>query len=213
MKWLLAMLVSLANVPEPDQKLIRPVLEHPTLTREYAPRRLTGQVKHFEFLLDRLDLCSVLSERTGLLNYRAVAGADGRLYAENQEKASGSLALVGCEEGRRIFFAEGTQRGLFTVTGRGVVVVDYRQVSPTEMEYSGQLFVRVDNGVIAALAKLFLVFVKGSVDRNFKLVIAQPVALTELATGCPRPLAQYIRDIPEPDRTLVLPFAELMEQP
>jgi hypothetical protein len=202
----------LESLSATNQSLARPVLEHATLQRKYAPCRFVGRKEHFEFLLDHMELCSVLSERTGLLNYRAVARPDGRLYAENKEQASGFMDLVGCEEGRRIFYTEGTQKGLFTVVGRGVVVVDYKQVTPTEMEYSGKLFVQIDNGVVAALAKMFFVFVKGAVDRNFHLVIAQPVDLTQLASGCPTSLVSFIQTLPGPDYPLVKPFADLLTE-
>jgi hypothetical protein len=207
---LCAIFLSLDTMSATNRTLVRSVLEHPTMRREYAPHRFPGHKEHFEFLLDHLDVCSVLSEHAGLINYRAIPQPDGRLYAENKEQASGFLALAGCEEGRRIFYTEGTQKGVFTVIGRGVVIVDYRQVTPTELEYSGKLFVRIDNGVVAALARLFFVFVKGAVDRNFHLVIAQPVDLTKMAIGCPRELEAFIQSIPGSDYLLVAPFADLL---
>ena len=186
-----------------NQAAARPVVEHPTFHREYAARRFVGRIEHFEYLLDNMHVCSVWSEQTGLIDYRAVLLPDGRLYAENKEKANGWLELVGCDAGQRLFYMEGTQRGLFTAKGRGVILVKYKQISATEVEYSGKLWVRIDNGVVAGLAKLFFVFVKGAVDRNFELVIRQPVDLTSIAWYWPETLRELHRHLPKIGRAHV----------
>lgn len=198
---------------ETNQALVRPVVQHPTLQREYPPRRFLGRKEHLEFLLDHMDACSALSERAGLIDYRAIAQPDGRLYAENKEQAAGFLALVGCAEGRRVFYMEGTQKGLFTAKGCGVIVLDYEQVTPTELELRGRLYVRIENGVVATLAKMFSIFVHGAVDRNYRFVIAQPIDLTQLATAFPKELAAFIRSLPAEDYRLSEPFAALMTRP
>ncbi|MCG3148565.1 MAG: hypothetical protein PCFJNLEI_02009 [Verrucomicrobiae bacterium] len=213
MTFLCAILVAVESLSPTNQALAKPVLEHPTLRREYAPHKILGRVEHFEFLLDHMDVCSVVSEQTGLIDYRAVAQPDGRLYAENKEQAKGFLSLIGCEPGRRIFYMEGTQRGLFTAKGAGVIVLDYKQITPTEMECRGRLFVRIENSVVATLARMFFVFLKGAVDRNYRLVIAQPLDLTQLASGFPQELREFIATLTAADQALVEPFTALLAQP
>ncbi|MEI6083339.1 MAG: hypothetical protein WCS70_03460 [Verrucomicrobiota bacterium] len=193
-----------------NQAMVRPVLERPTFHRDYATRRFLGRQEHFEYLLDHMDACSALSEHAGLINYRAVAQPDGRLYAENTEKAAGFLALVGCAPNERVYYMEGTQRGLFTAKGCGVIVVKYSQVTPDEMEFSGRLYVRIENSVVATLARVFFIFAKGAVDRNFNLVMRQPIDLTQLASGFPKELNEVIQQLPAADYPLVEPFGRLL---
>ena len=91
-----------------------------------------------------------------------------------------------------------------------MVVVEFTQVSPDEIEYSGQLIVLIDNAVAATLAKLFFVFVKGAMDRNFDLVMRQPIDLAQLASSCPAELAAVIRGLPMADYQLLAPLAGLL---
>jgi len=207
---LLAIVVAVEGMTATNQSLVLPVIENPTLRREYAPRRFLGRLDHFEYLLDHMDACSALSEHAGLINYRAVAQPDGRLYAENTEKAAGFLALVGCNANERVYYMEGTQKGMFTAKGCGVIVVRYSQVTPSEIEYTGHLFVRIENSVVATLAKMFFVFVKGAVDRNFDLVMRQPIDLTQLASGFPKEMGELIERLPAGDYRLVEPFGKLL---
>lgn len=195
---------------EEDVALVRPVLESPTLQRRYAPRRFTGQQKYFEYFLDHVDVCSVVSELTGLIDYRAQRLADGRLYAENAEDAAGFLKLVHCEANRRVYYVQGTQRGTLTARGRGVAVVEFRQVGAREIEYSGRLFVRIDNPVAAALAKAFYVFVKNAIDRNFAHVMRQPIGVTALVSQEPVRLREYLEQLPAADRALVAGLVGLL---
>jgi hypothetical protein len=217
--WLVAMTPAAARFPwgvavdlmaAEDRALVRAVLEAPTLQRKYGPRRFRGQAKYFEYFLDHIDACSVLSEVTGLIDYRARSLPDGRLYAENIEEATGFLKLVHCETERRVYFVQGTQRGPWTARGRGVAVVEFRAVGEQDIEYSGRLFVRIDNPVAAALSKAFFVFVKTALDRNFAHVMRQPIGATMLVSQEPVRLRQYLEQLPAADREALQGLLALM---
>jgi hypothetical protein len=193
-----------------NRALVQPVLEQPTLQRQYPPRRFVGQQRHFEFFLDHIDSCSALAEWTGLIDYRAKALPDGRLYAENTEEAAGYLEQVYCGENQRVYYVQGTQRGAWTARGRGVVLVEFRQVTPTEVEYSGRLLVHVDNPVVAALSKVFFLFVKNAMDRNFAHVMRQPISATGLASDQPVALREYVAQLPAEDWALLAELERLL---
>ena len=182
-----------------NQALVQPVTTHYTLHRQYPARRFTGQLADFEFMLDNLEVCSMLAEQAGMLDYRPILMPDGRLVADNHSDVAGWLLPVFCWENRRIYYVEGAQRGVVTARGRGVVVVDFQQVTPTEIEYSGQLFVRTDNPVAAVLAHVFYIFLRQAVDQNFELVMRQPILFTHLAAKHPAVLRQLIQQLTAED--------------
>lgn len=193
-----------------NRALVRGVTDHYTLRREYPPQEFKGRVEVFEYLLDHMDACSALAERIGLIAYRATRCADGRLYADDRQGATGYLLNVCATAGTRTFYVEGTQRGLFTVHGRGVAVVDYQQKTPDTIEHTRAAFVRVDNVVLAALAQLFSVFLRGTVDSHFTHVIRNPVKLSERARVEPGKLLGEIAQMSAADQELLTPFTALL---
>src|SRR5881628_1488389 len=91
-----------AAMAETDGALVKPVVERPTLRREYSTRTFRGRREQFEFLMDHIVACSVLSESLGLIGYRAVEEAPGRAFADDRAGARGILQQVYCEEGTRV---------------------------------------------------------------------------------------------------------------
>jgi hypothetical protein len=195
-----------------DWALVAPVIEHATLRQEYAPRMFRGKREHFEFLLDNLTACSVLSEALGLIQYRIAEVSPGRSYGDDREGARGYLQQVYCAEGFRVYYVEGTEHGALWASGRGVVVVQFEQTTPETIEYSGRMLVGIDNKILATLAQLFFVFVKSSVDRHFHHVISQPVSLCGLALEDPSALAKCIDQMPPEDRHMLEPMAKMLRQ-
>jgi hypothetical protein len=72
------------------------------------------------------------------------------------------------------------------------------------------VFVKVDNVVLAALAQLFEVFLRGTVDRHFAHVIRNPVILSQQAQQDPQKLLDQIGRLPVADRQLSAPFTALV---
>lgn len=188
--------------------LVRSVAERSTLTREYPSRTIRGRHEQFEFLLDNMVACSVLSQSLGLIYYRAVEDGMGRAVADDREGGEGFIQQVYCGEGLRIYYVEGVQRGVFEARGRGVAVVQFTQTSPGTIEYTGRMFVKVENQVVATLAQVFFVFVKNIVDRHFEHVMRQPINLTSLAFDDPAMLRQCIGAMSAKDHRRLTPFLE-----
>jgi len=204
--WAVPIRVPLELLTPANQELVRPVTAHFTLHRQYPPRRFTGHLADFEFLMDHLEVCSMLAQQAGMLEYRPIMQPDGRLVADNHADVDGWLLPVFCGLNRRIYYVEGAQRGVVTARGRGVVVVDFQQVTPTEIEYSGQLFVRADNPVAAALAHVFYIFLRHAVDQNFELVMRQPILFTRMAAKQPAVLRQLIQLLAGEDYRFLVGF-------
>ena len=205
-----ATLIPFDSLTVTNRTLVRSVTDHYTLRREYDAREFHARKQHLDYLMDHLDACSVLSEATGLIQYRATRDAQGRFFADNHEGAQGYIVEAYSGDGKRIYYVQGTEQGVFKVEGRGVAVINYGQTSTNTIRYTGAMFVKVDNVVIAALAQLFGVFVQGTVDHHFNHVLHHPIKLSEMALSDPQLLLDKIRQMPEPDHTLLVPFAELL---
>ncbi len=193
-----------------NRMLVRSVTDHYTLRREYAARQFKARTEHFEYLIDHMEACSVLAQKLGLIQYRATRDPEGRVFADDHEGARGYLWPVLAAEGKRVYYVEGSQRGLFDVTGRGVAVIDYAQVNPHKIKYTGALFVKVDNMILEALARLFAVFLRGTLDRHYNHVMRHPRKLSEMALIEPQKLLNHISQMSEQDRKLLQPFAEML---
>ncbi len=205
-----AALVPLAAMTASNRALARPVVERHTLRRQYRPRLFRGRTEHFEFLLDHIAACSILAESLGLIVYRAVEEEPGRTFADDRIGAQGYIQQVYRSDGQRIFYVEGTQRGVFDVGGRGVAVVRYKQCAPDMIEYTGSMFVKVDNRIVAAFAELLYVFVKGTVDRHFDGRMWQPIRLSGMALDEPATLRRRMAGMPAEDYAPLAPLAALL---
>jgi len=205
-----ATLIPFDQLTVTNRALVRSVTDHYTLRRQYPARQFKARREEFAFLMDHMEACSVLAQKVGLIAYRATRAPDGRVYADNREGASGFLLQVLAANGKRIYSIEGSHRGLFTARGRGVAVVDFRQKEKDVIEYTGAVFVKVDSAVLAVLAQLFRVFLRGTVDRHFEHIILHPIVLSEKAFAEPQKLLAQIDEMPEADRQLLAPFAALL---
>ena len=190
--------------------LVRGVTDHYTLRREYPPEEFNASVAVFEYLFDHMDECSVLAKMAGLTKYTATLDADGRLRADDHAGATGYILNVYTGVGKRVLYVEGMEHGVFDVRGRGVAIVDYHTKTRGEIEYTRAMFVKVDNVVLAALAQLFSVFLRGTVDGHFTHVIRNPVMLSQQAQTDPQKLLDQIERLPVADRQRLAPFAALV---
>jgi hypothetical protein len=190
--------------------LVRGVTDHYTLRREYPPEEFNASVAVFEYLFAHMDECSALAKMAGLTKYSATLDADGRLRADDHAGAAGYILNVYSGAGKRVLYVEGTDHGVFDVRGRGVAIVDYRARARGRIEYTRAVFVKVDNVVLAALAQLFSVFLRGTVDSHFAHVIRNPVMLSQQAQTNPQKLLAEIEQLPVADQQRLAAFAALV---
>lgn len=193
-----------------NRLLVGGVTDHYTLRREYRPQQIKARAEHFAYMLDHIDACSALAYKLGLIKYRASRDAQDRIYADDREGSAGYLLQVYAHEGKRVYYVAGSHAGPLSVTGRGVAVMDQRTVSTNIVEYHATVFVKVDNRMVAAISQLFAMFVRGAVDKNFHQVMRHPVRISEMALTDPKKLLATIHAMPEADRKLLQPFADLV---
>lgn len=203
-------LIPFDSLTATNRVLAHEVADHPTLHCVYTAEVFKARVPVFEYLFDHMDSCSALAQKVGLITYRATRDANGRLHADDHDGAAGYMVNVYAGDGKRIIYVAGTQHGLFDASGRGVAVVDYHARTVDEIEYTRAAFVKVDNVVLATVAEMFSVFLRGTVDKHFVKMIRNPVVLSEKAQSDPQNLLDLIAQMPAADQQLMAPFAELV---
>ncbi len=204
-------LIPFESMTVTNRALAHEATDHPTLHCEYPAEAFKAQIPVFEYLFDHMDSCSALAEKEGLITYRATRDAEGWLHADDHDGAAGFMVNIYASDGKRVIYVAGTQHGLFDASGRGVAIVDYRAKSGDEIEYTRAAFVKVDNAVLATMAQMFSVFLRGTVDKHFAKVIRNPVQLSEKAQSDPQKLLDDIGQMSADDQQLLAPFAELVK--
>jgi hypothetical protein len=203
-------LIPFDSLTATNRALAHDVTDRPTLHCDYPAEVFKGRIPMFEYLFDHMESCSALAQKEGLITYRATRDADGRLHADDHNGAAGYMVNVYAGDGKRVIYVAGTQHGLFDASGRGVAVVDYHAKAGDEIEYTRAAFVKVDNVVLATMAQMFSVFLRGTVDKHFAKVIRNPVQLSERAQADPQKLLDEIAQMSAADQQLMAPFAELV---
>jgi hypothetical protein len=204
----IVLFVQFPAMSQSDQALARSVTDHYTLRREYAATNFNARPEQFEWLMDHMEACSVLAQAAGLITYRATRDEQGRIFADNREGARGFLRQLAATSGQRVYYVEGSQRGIFKANGRGLVIVKFTETQPDKIQYSGTLFIKVDNAMLAVLTQIFSVFLRDTVDRHFRHVMRHPVALGRMALREPAKVRELICSMPAKDRELLAAFLE-----
>lgn len=193
-----------------ERALVKSVIDHATLRRQYAPREFTGRLVHFDFLMRNMVATSLLAEQLGLIRYHAHWDDQGRVWADNREGARGFMQKLHADQGRYLYYVAGTQRGLFEAHGRGVAWIQAREASPHRVAYRATIWVKVDHAVLDVLARLFQMFLQGTVDRNFAHVMRHPVTVASLATTDTQRVREAITRLPAQHLIEVQPLADLL---
>lgn len=196
----------LAELAAAERALVSGVTESVTLQRAYKPTEFAGRMAHFDFLMRDMVACSALARQLGLIEYQAVADEAGRVWADNREGSRGFMQRLYARDGRYVYYVAGSDRGIFEAHGRGVALIEARERAADRLEYQAHLWVRVDNKVLAVLAKVFQIFLGGSVDKNFAHVMRHPVAITELTATQPDRVRAAIERLAAEQRALFADF-------
>lgn len=205
-----ATLIPLEQFSETNRALVAAVTGNYTLRRDYRPRRAKGRAEDFEYWLDHAEASSALAQKLGVVTYRVTLDKQGRIWADNHDGANGYMLPVYASPGKRIYYVEGSQDGLFHVRGRGVAVVEYSALNAGEFEYRATVFGKVDNAVLAAMARLFGIFLRGAVDGSVDNLLRSPVTESRLALTEPQRLLEEIEQMPAEDRKLLDEFASAL---
>ena len=149
-----------AGLPDQERARLQQVTEHASVTAQSNGDAFLVRADVFEYLLDHPDFATHVIRALQIGRYRIWREPDG-LWLDDDAGALVQFQTAYAAHGSRVFYLRGRYQPsvLPTIRGRVVVLLEYR----TEPMSAGKSlitpamtsFVRIDNGLVEALARLF----------------------------------------------------------
>jgi hypothetical protein len=148
------------DLPEPEQVRLRPVIEQASVTARSNGEAFLVRGDVFEYLLDHVEFATHVIRALEIGRYRIWREPDG-LWLDDEYGALVQFHIAYAARGSRVFYLRGRYQPpiLPAIRGRVVVILEYR-VEPAAggkslITPAMTSFVRIDNGLFEALARLF----------------------------------------------------------
>jgi hypothetical protein len=162
-----------------DRTRLQNLADEYTLYRELRPAFIEGTGEQYDFLLDHLDLTTLIVRKLGLGKQVLHKVAPGTLEGDDGEGLTGRITLVHHERGKRIYVARGRLRGFLfmDVRGRAAIVAQQIPQSARRQGLHLTVFVKLDNRFLDVMTHLFSPMLSGAVmGRISKFLTATRVA-------------------------------------
>ena len=199
-----------------SQQRVREVTEHAIFFRDLHGITVKSSPTVFDFLLDHPDFAATAGRILGIVNYRVVKERDGVYWGDDAHGATGTVELMHAGPGRRIYLATGTfvKRYLPTIYGRIVLVMAYEhrtdQTGESMVINDVRGYLRIDNQVLAILARIARPVVGPIVDKKVLRTFAAAGRLTEQASNDPVRLYQTLEASPEIEKSALREFRKVL---
>jgi hypothetical protein len=148
------------DLPDQERARLQQVTEHASVTAQSNGEAFLVRGDVFEYLLDHPDFATHVIRALEIGRYRIWREPDG-LWLDDDAGALVQFHTAYAAHGSRVFYLRGRYQPsvLPTIRGRVVVVLAYRvEPAPSGKSLitpSMTSFVRIDNGLVEALARLF----------------------------------------------------------
>jgi len=203
-------LIPLKSLTETNRALVKGVTDHYTLRRDYAAQQLTVTKAQLEWMIDNMHATWRLAREFGLQVRCTRTDEQGRMWNDDGDGAKGFIITVYKAPGKRIYYMQGSQKKLWTIHGRGVVVVDYREDKPGTMTVTGAQYVRVDNAILAAITQFCGPLLCNMVDKTYHEFIQPLSKLGATAAADPGKLRDAVGRLPKDEAEALKSFGALL---
>jgi hypothetical protein len=132
----------------------------------------------FSFLLDHLDFAAALARALRIGKYQVDLRDDG-YWGDDTRGARGMIRMLHAEEGRRLYYLEGTYEGrrLPVIRGRMLVLIEFPHeddpAGGTRVDASVTGHVRLDTPLVGALAQFAATLARPAVERAAERKVRQ----------------------------------------
>jgi hypothetical protein len=148
------------DLPEADRLLLQQVTDHVSVASRSDGKAFLVRTDMFEYLLDHPEFATHVMRALEIARFRIWREPDG-LWLDDGAGALVRFHTIYASHGSRVFYLQGRYQPpvLPAIHGRVVVILEYR-VEPTSggkglITPALASFVRIDNGFIEALTRLF----------------------------------------------------------
>ena len=149
-----------SDLPQQERARLQQVTEHASVTAQSNGDAFVVRADVFEYLLDHPDFATHIIRALEIGRYRIWREPDG-LWLDDDAGALVQFHTAYAAHGSRVFYLRGRYQPsvLPTIRGRVVVVLEYRAEPASGGKHlitpAMTSFVRIDNGLVEALARLF----------------------------------------------------------
>ena len=206
------------DLSQADRHNLEQVVEHASVTARSNGETFLVRTDMFEYLLDHPDFATHVMRALEIARYRIWREPEG-LWLDDTNGALVRFDTVYASPGSRVFYLRGRYEPpvLPTIYGRVVVILEYR-VEPTTggksfITPAMSSYVRIDNGFVDALARLFKAVVAPRASKVTSRIVVDIAKTARAIEGDPLRVDAALRSRPDlPPRELA-EFRGLLARP
>ena len=182
-----------------------------TLYRELPPTVIQGNQEQFEFLLDQLDLTTLIVRNLSLGKQKLRRNSPIEWTGDDGEGLSGRMTLVHREKTKRIYLARGRLKGLFffPIHGRAVIVANRAARDQQTHSLHLTLYVKLDNRFLDVITHVFSPLLSGAVTGRISKFLAATSIASQAIHEDPERIYQIIRNAEELEEERKSQFSSL----
>jgi hypothetical protein len=206
------------DLPEADRLLLQPVIDQVSVATRSNGEAFHVRTDMFEYLLDHPEFATHVMRALEIARYRIWREPDG-LWLDDTAGALVRFHVIYASHGSRVFYLRGRYQPpvLPAIHGRVVVILEYR-VEPTSggrslITPALASYVRIDNGFVEALARLFKAVVAPRATKVTTRIVVDMAKTARAIESDPLRVDDALRRRPDVPPRELAEFRRLLARP
>lgn len=168
------------KINSPQKENAKLVIKNYTLANPIENLSFEGNVKIYNYMLDRLPLTAKIIRAMRTKEYYAVKTPDGRIHAWNDTGIDAYITEMYRTENERIYFVTGSfnNKSIKNLTGKAVIIWKYNNEPNNRIHNEADLFIFIDQKPMRSLSKIMRPFIGKLVKRK----LAEIVGVTRMVS-------------------------------
>ena len=200
--------VPFSRLMSDDRQALEDVVRSPTLSREVKGLKFWSRKEVYKYLLNHPDFAAavagafVLSEYQIVKDVKVVRASGDSYWGTDGRGVTGHFRVIYADEKKRVFFLDGTlnKKWLPTIFARSVMVLTFEHKADGDGSYvENDLYgyLKMDNPVIAFVAKLLQPVMGGAMDQKMRQTLDLARRISEEAYRDPAGFLKKLEQSPE----------------
>jgi len=206
------------RIAPPTQERLKDVMDGAAFQRTVQGLTFRSREPVFVYLLDHPVFATAVARALRVAEYRAEQLPDGTYWGDDARGAKGIIDIVYADPRKRVIYARGTydRKWLPTIHARLVLILEFEHTTGADgqpratNDLTGYL--RVDDPILGALARLVGPLVGGAVDRKVARTFGVAGRVSERAYDDPAGFLQALQGHPDVDRRDLAALAARLAQ-
>jgi hypothetical protein len=206
------------DLPEADRLLLQQVIDHVSVAARANGETFLVRTDMFEYLLDHPEFATHVMRALAIARYRIWREPDG-FWLDDSGGALVRFDVIYAAHGSRVFYMRGRYQPpvLPAIHGRVVAILEYR-VEPTSggkslITPALASFVRIDNGFVEALTRLFKAVVAPRATKVTSRIVVDIAKTARAIESDPLRVEDALRSRPDVPPRELAEFRRLLARP